>query len=213
MSLPYSYTSTFHFPEFEDFEKQLIIDNIKLQKPKNESLKKISIEKNRIEFVYHSLFGIEYPVEISLIEDPLKKIEYDIKLNMLILVCIVLVVFIAFFSSFGFNGFLWFSSIFTMIFYALNIFIIDKHVQNLLKLALNMHDSESLNEEILTKEQSDWIKDNSKCPACGEDITEYDKNCPECGLKLRENALQKPFDISKYKNKRIKYFYKDKKKR
>jgi hypothetical protein len=67
------------------------------------------------------------------------------------------------------------------------------------------------NEGLVSEEQKKWIRDTSKCPACGEDINDYDLKCPECGIRLRDKARISPFNVSNYKQKRFKYHFKEKK--
>jgi hypothetical protein len=167
--------------------------------------------QNGIQFTFKSLFGIQYTIEVALNERNAREITYDIKLNKLINVSIFLVIFTAFFSSFGVTGFLWFSAILTVVFFSVNTIVVNSQIQELLKSALNKEGFRTGREEILSPEQTQWMKDNSKCPACGEDVTEYDRTCPECGIKIRENVPTLPFDISKYRHKRIKYHFKEKK--
>jgi hypothetical protein len=212
MSLPGSYQYRFHFPEPEDIDQQSFIQDIEDYLEKENQVKEIAASEESFQFSYQSLFGITYQIEIDFKEIDSKTINYEIKLNKLIMVSIALILFIAFFSSFQFSGFLWFSGIFTIIFYSINVIVVDKFVQGVLKSALNTKEIDFNNDETLRKQQMEWIRDNSKCPACGEEITEYDKNCPECGLKIRETAKPKPYDLSKYENKNVKYHFREKKK-
>jgi hypothetical protein len=209
MSLPGSYQNSFQLLEID---RQKFIDGFEVIIEDNADVKEISISEKSIQFNYQSLFGIPYQIEIKKCEIDSKTVDYEIKLNKLIMVCIALIIFIAFFSSFRFSGFLWFSGIFTIIFYILNVVIVDKYVQGILKSGPNNKDTEPDTKEKLSKQQMEWLYDNSKCPGCGEDISEYDKNCPDCGLKIREKVKPKPYDLSKYEGKNIKYFFKEKKK-
>jgi len=212
MALPGSYQNSIHLKDLEEIVMQQFIDKFEVLLQNNDEVKEFSTSDESIQYTYHSLFSIPYQIEIYKNGIQSKTIIYEIKLNKLIVVCIALIIFIAFFSSFQFNGFLWFSGIFTLIFYAINVIVVDKYVQGILKLVLNYNVTDYENEDILSKQQMEWMRDNSKCPACGEDITEYDKNCPECGIKIREKARPKSYDLSKYENKNIKYFFKEKKK-
>jgi len=137
-------------------------------------------------------------------------VEYEIHLMQLIKITIALIVFIAFFSSFGMIGFLWFSFVFSVVFFLVNLMFADSHIQKTVK---SSHLYVSLNppeQEGFTDEQKKWLKDKNRCPACGEEITIYDLNCPECGLKLKQNKHTIPLDVTKYKEKRFKYHFKKK---
>jgi hypothetical protein len=212
MSLPYSHIDKINLnvPDHNKFED--VIENFRQSLRKNDQVINLHSTDNGFQFSFKSLFTIQYKIEIIINEMLQKEIAYEIKLNKLINVCIVLVIFTAFFSSFGVTGFLWFSAILTLVFFSINLIVVNNQIQAILKSAITWEENKRGIEEIMSPEQMQWIKDNSKCPACGEDITEYDWYCPECGLKLSEKVLQGPFDISKYKHKRIKYYYKEKKK-
>jgi rRNA maturation protein Nop10 len=211
LSLPNSYTGSIQFKTQGQAEKQQLLYSLKTVVSKNNMVKQISINDEVLEFVHQSLFKIQYPVEIRISETSNISIDYEIKLNKLIQVCIALVIIIAFFSNFELNGFLWFSFVFTIVFYGINIAVIDKYVRNLIYSVVKNQETLEETGEKMTKEQMEWIKDKTKCPACGEDVTEYDKLCPECGLKLKEKVPPLPSTVSKYKAKRIKYFFKQKK--
>jgi hypothetical protein len=212
MSLPNSYSGKIHFPINEKTDWQQFSTSLETQLDSDPLIKEFVINDDLIQFTHQSIFRIQYNVDIQVSPKNLHSVDYEIKLNKLIQICVVLIIFIALFSSFTFTAFLWFSFIFTIVFYAVNIMVIDKYVQNIINSAVRNGKSLEMNEEILSKEQLEWIKDNSKCPACGENITEYDKNCPECGIKLREKVPQTPFNASKYKKKRITYYFKEKRK-
>jgi hypothetical protein len=212
MSLPYSYTNSVLIFGDDYIDENQVIDRLRDFFSTQAEVKDILTEDDKIEFTYKSFLGIPYNIEMHIIYGKMPGIEYEIKLNRLIQVCIALVIFVAFFSSFGLTGFLWFSAILTVVFYALNVTIIDKLMRDLIAKALKFKTTNRLKEETLSEEQMKWIQDKSKCPACGEDITEYDRNCPECGLRIREKAPTSPFDVSKYPDRRIKYEFKPRKK-
>jgi hypothetical protein len=212
MSLPNSYSGKISLSINDKTEHQQLIERIETQFNSNPFVNEYVVNEDLVQFTYQSFLKIQYIVDIQVPHNNIHFINYEIKLNKLIQVCIVLILFIAFFSSFTFSGFLWFSFVFTLVFYAVNIAIIDKDVQNIIHSAVKNGELGGREEEILSKEQIEWMKDKSKCPACGENITEYDKYCPECGIKLRDKVPQAPFNASKYKEKRIKYFFKEKKK-
>jgi hypothetical protein len=212
MSLPYSYTNSVLIFGDDYIDENQVIDRLRDFFSTQAEVKDILTEDDKIEFTYKSFLGIPYNIEMHIIYGKMPGIEYEIKLNRLIQVCIALVIFVAFFSSFGLTGFLWFSAILTVVFYALNVTIIDKLMRDLIAKALKFKTTNRLKEETLSEEQKKWIQDKSKCPACGEDITEYDRNCPECGLRIREKAPTSPFDVSKYPDRRIKYEFKPRKK-
>jgi len=210
MSLPYSYKSKVEIPESEEFDvvhaSDLCEDYLR-----NKGLEKFRKEKGIIHFISdHSLVNFKYPVEIKVEKNELIVVEYEIHLMQLIKITIVLIVFIAFFSSFGMSGFLWFSFIFSVVFFVVNLMFADSSVQKLIKssnLYLSLKPSDS---EGFTDEQKTWINDKNRCSACGEEINVYDVNCPDCGLKLQQSKYTIPLDVTKYQAKRFKYHYKQK---
>jgi len=208
MSLPYSYKNTIEFADTDNFSNEECLWEIYHHFKKSDSVKDLSVDDRKIILTFRSLFTINYPVEIEFFKNSEIKIEYEIKLVKLIQVCVALTIFIAFFSKFEIAGYLWFSAIFIIIFFGLNLIFVDNLVQKLINSSPFLSNLKSDNEDIISKEQKDWIKNPEKCPACGEDITEYDLKCPECGIRLREKAPLSPFNVSKYNQKRFKYFYK-----
>ena len=211
MSLPYTYKSKIEIPQSEAFASEDVQNTLFNQLINNQLLSEPILEDRKITFNYKALFNIKYPVELKIETQNNNWVHYEAKLMKLMQISIALVVFIAFFSSFGVSGFLWFSAIFTLIFYTINVLFIENGIQKLIKSTtfyLNMNES---SEEKFSKEQLKWIKDTNKCPACGENLQPYDQNCPECGLKLPGKPIAKPFDVSKYENKRLSYSYKTKK--
>lgn len=211
MALPYTFNGKIEIPGAENYTAEDVCDILHNELINNELVRELKCEDLKIEFIYRSLFNIKYPVEVTINKKEPSTLIYEAKLMKLTQLSIVLIVFIAFFSSFGISGFLWFSAIFTFIFFSLNVLFIESGIQNLIK-STNFY--KTLNpgtEGEFSEEQQKWLNDTNKCPACGENLIEYDVNCPECGLKLPRKPIAKPFDVSKYEDKRLNYFYKHKK--
>jgi len=164
----------------------------------------LAVDENKISFSFKSLFSIPYIIDI--IVKKKNEIFIEIKLSKLIQVCIALALFTAFFSKFGVRAYLWFTAILILLFFSINILIIRNLLKQLVIEPFNT-DVENANQEIITSQQKKWINDATKCPACGDDITEYDLHCPDCGLRLRNNAVLSPFNVTKYKDSRFKYFF------
>jgi len=210
MSLPYSYKSKVEIPESEELDVVYASDLYE-DYLRNKGLEEFRKEKGIIHFTSdHSLVNFKYPVEIKVEKNELITIEYEIHLMQLIKITIALIVFIAFFSSFGMSGFLWFSFIFSVVFFVVNLMFADSYVQKIIRssyLYLSLNPTE---EEGFTDEQKMWMSDKNRCSACGEEITIYDLNCPDCGLKLKQSKYTIPLDVTKYQEKRFKYHYKEK---
>jgi len=211
MSLPYTYKSKIEIPESNAFTGEHVQNLLVRQLNTNQLLSEIVSEEKKLTLNYKALFNIKYPIELKIEKQNNIWIHYEAKLMKLIQLSIALIVFIAFFSSFGVSGFLWFSAIFTLIFYSINVLFIENGIQKLIKSTTFYQNLNENSEGKFSKEQLKWMNDANKCPACGEDLQPYDQNCPECGLKLPRKPIARPFDVSKYENKRLSYSYKAKK--
>lgn len=211
MALPLIYKSTINIPNSEKVRLKKVFNPVFNEISRNPQVSNKKQEENKISFEFKALFNVKYPVEINISKKNILRISFEVKLIKLVQISIALVVFTAFFSSFGFSGFLWFSAFLTLGFYGLNVLFIENAIQKLIKSTTIYKSLNPITEAHLSNEQLKWMKDVNKCPACGEDLQSYDQNCPDCGLKLPRKATPKPFDVSKYSNKRIKYTYKPKK--
>ncbi len=211
MSLPYTYKSKLEISESEAFESEDVQNKLFKQLNTNQLLTELVSEDEIISFNYKALFNIKYPVELKVKKQSSIWVHYEAKLMKLIQLSIALIVFIAFFSSFRVSGFLWFSGIFTLVFFSVNVLFIENGIQKVIKTTTFYQNLNKSNEGEFSKAQLKWMNDTNKCPACGEDLQLYDQNCPECGLKLPRKPFAKPFDVSKYENKRLSYSYKAKK--
>ena len=210
MSLPYSYKNIIEIPESEEVDINYAINSY-AEHINNMGFDDFKFKKGIIHFITdYSLIKFKYPVHVNIIKQELIKVEYEIHLMPLIKITIALIVFIALFSSFGMTGFLWFSFVFSIVFFLVNLMFADSHIQKILKssdLYLSLNPPE---EDGYTDEQKKWLKDHNRCPACGEEINIYDMHCPDCGLKLKQNKFTIPLDVTKYGEKRFKYHYKKK---
>jgi len=173
--------------------------------------KDLKSDKNSIEFISkNSLLGIEYPVKInySNIKNNYE-ITYEIDLDKLIKVTLLLIIFAAFFSFLSVSGFLIFTSIFTITFFAVNLFFINSFIE---RVIIKVSGSSNFNfegSEVMGKKQEEWFRNPLKCSACGTTISDLDLDCPECGLKIRNNRYTVPLDTSKYQEKSFTYHYKE----
>lgn len=213
MSLPYSYSNSIELPDSANASLDGVLLKMFRQFKESELVKDLSLDGNKISLSYKSLFRIPYPLELTFSKANDIRIEYEIKLVKLIQICIGLSIFIAFFSRFEIRGYLVFTAVFILSFFGFNLFFINNFVIKLLESANVFSNFNQRNEGLIGEEQKKWIKDDTKCPACGEDINEFDVKCPDCGISLRNSTIKSPFDVSKYKNKRFKYHYKESKKK
>ena len=212
MALPFDYTGKLDVKLTSPEAKEGIMTELYHFLKKSDEIRDIKLENNRIGFIFKSLFTISYEVELFFSPENSLIPKYKVKLTQLIQVCIALVVFIALFSKLRISGYLWFSSVFLLVFFFLNLVFTDKLLGRLIASFHLFYDDKTGYEGQLTDEQKQWIKDPTKCPACGQEISEYDILCPDCGLKLRVKAPASPINVTGYKTKRFKYFYRERKK-
>lgn len=213
MSLPYSYKNKIIVPDTENVD---IADaaNALAEYIYNSNFEGFEIQASKIHFHHNKAFiNFHYEVDLSIQKDENIKIQYEIHIVNLIKITIALIIFIAFFSRFGFSGFLWFSIIFSAVFYFVNLLFADTYIQTLIKKSPFYQSFDPFEQEDFTEEQIRWLKDKNACPACGAKITDWDLYCPECGLRLKQNNFTVPLDVSKYKDKRFHYHFKEKKKK
>ncbi len=213
MSFPYSYKNKIIVPDTENVD---ITDAINALAGYiyNSGFEDFDIQAEKIHFRSNNAFiNFHYEVDLFIEKDENINILYEIHIVQLIKITIALVVFIAFFSSFGFSGFLWFSIIFSAVFYFVNLLFADTHIQKIIKKSPFYQAFDPLEREDFTEEQIRWLQDKNCCPACGAEITDWDLHCPECGLRLKQNNFTVPLDVSKYKEKRFHYHFKEKKKK
>ncbi len=200
MPLPYSYKKEIELPEDESFEA--VVGRLKSFQ---EGLKIKDIEEKKNEFSFtsnKSLFGYSYYVNLQKTDGG---ISYEFHLIELIKLILIIVVVLAFVSKFSVNGFLWFSGLFLAVFYIINVFYIYNKMDYLFEVELFENLQNIGKAEKLSSEQSNWIANPNKCPACGEYINEYDKQCHECGLAIKGQQKIAPINITKFEDYFIKY--------
>lgn len=170
------------------------------------------IRDNVIKYTFISnLFKYKYTVKLHVEKSGNDhNIIYEIDLEKVLRIIIIGAVLIAFFSFLSVKYFLISAGIFSLLFYVLNVLIISVSVENIIKRAIGNNNYSFNDSEIISIEQEQWIKDENRCPACGEFITNIDLNCPECGLRVKRNKYSIPLDLSKHKEKVLKYHYKKK---
>jgi len=128
-------------------------------------------------------------------------LTYEISMIPVIKFIVIVLILTSFSSFFSVTLFIVFSIVFSFSVYHINYFF-----QKYYLISLIETNTDELS-EVLSDEQKKWIKDPGKCPACGNEISEYQQNCFECGLKLREKTKFSRFTSSKGFNK-INYLFK-----
>ncbi len=133
MSLPYSYKNIIEIPESEEVDIDYAINSY-AEHIRNIGFDNLKLEKGVIHFISdYSLINFKYPVDLIIKKQELITVEYEIHLMQLIKITIALIVFIAFFSSFGMTGFLWFSFVFSVVFFVVKLIFADSHIKKIIK--------------------------------------------------------------------------------
>lgn len=186
---------------------ELISNEISSVNPEKFSVKDYIITYSSIS----NLFRYEYQIKLYVEKAGNDhNIIYEIDLEKVLRIIIIGIILTAFFSFLSVKYFLISAGIFSLLFYALNVLIISTSVENIIKRAIGNNNYSFNDSEAVSPEQEQWIKDKNLCPGCGEFVTNIDLNCPECGLRIKKNKYSVPIDLSKHKEKKIKYHYKKK---
>ena len=211
MSFPYSINKKYNFPN-EDYPnlskaylRKAIITVFAEDEFEKEIDNKITYKSNQ------SLVNFSYHYDIVFEENEGTNLKFIINLVNLLQITVLLLVMIALLSKFGFRNYLIFSGIFLFIFYFANLVFIQSRINRKVTKALNMLGySKDMD---ISPEQKQWLADPTKCPACGENITENDIVCKSCGLKIKQNRFTKPLDLNKSTSETsYKYHFKEKEK-
>ncbi len=153
--------------------------------------------KSILYYNYKSVFTIEKGENVV--------VWYEYNLISVFKITVIMILFAAFFSKFSFNSLLIFSGIFIVVFFAFNIIYINSVLKNMI---LNTFIPDRLNvDEKLTEEQKEWIRNPKKCPACGEEISDYNFICPECGISINKRNRTKNINLSDFFDVKFKYKY------
>lgn len=196
MSLPYSYKN------FYETDKQVAEVYVMLQKCSK--VKNISVNENIIEFVFSTnFFGIKNTVTLDFRNSD-DGFHYEFQLQVLIKFAIIFIILLAFLIS-EIKQLLIFSSISIFVIYLISIFQINSTLEKIFDRIIK----EKISPEEISEEQQNWIKDTSKCPACGHSLTEFDEICPECRINLTycRRTKKQPASRTGYFDYRITYSY------
>lgn len=215
MALPFNYTGTVtsekQAEEYPDTQPEQLTGAFVRKFPKDK-VQHVQYEDNHTEFTCNlSLFNIKYEVSVAFFKEDYYSAKFIIHLNNVIFATLGALVAAGLFSSFTLSHFIWFSIIFTLVFYTVNVWFIVAAVKTRLKQLKHFASYDFDTAEHLSEEQQNWIADKEKCPACGTRVTEYHTHCPECGLKLPGPRKPSPSNISAFNFRQINYNYKEKK--
>ena len=175
----------------------------------------LKIEDKSISFITNnSLFKIHYPVEFSFEVKETIVVNYSIALSELLKVSILVVIVAAFLSKLYITTFITFLLILLAAFYIINILIVDSAIRRIINDSLA--GMSFVSKEDFSAEQSEWLRDTSRCPACGSALSELDIKCPSCGISLPNRLNIKTFSpqqpkVTKSIRQDVKYSYTEKK--
>ena len=102
------------------------------------------------------------------------------------------VIAISFFIQYSLAFFLWLSGISCSVICLYQYYMLHSLFEQIIQNA----QSKRNNEEIITPEQQLWIDNYQLCPACGTQISDYDANCKECGLFVKNVPTFSRFSFS-----------------
>ncbi len=207
MALPYSYRFIFppkeksiHFHS-EEAVNQILKNTFQQFIEKNEDVNEFKIPS--------PFLGISFRMQYKIISASPLKIDITIFFQSIINIALIFMLIAALFSTFNFLEYFLFSLVVIVIFFWGNAVIFIRYLKNQIINALGIQSffEENPDVENFSKEQSAWLNDPNKCPACGTSISEKDLFCPECGLKLKQNRFTKELDTEKYQQKELKIVY------
>ncbi len=181
----------------------------------NTDVENLKLDNDSLSFMTNnSLFKIHYPVKLNFEVNDTIVINYSIALSELLKVSILVVIVAAFLSRLYITTFITFLLILLAAFYIINILIVDSAVRRIINDLFKR--LPFISKEDFSKEQAEWLKDTSLCPACGASLSEFDMKCPVCGISLPNRLNIKTFSpkqtkLTKSVEQDIKYSFAEKK--
>ena len=213
MSFPLSVIQKFYIPEEYIKSNKLDIHsvfNLIYNKLSTDGSEKLKQKNSEIRFYpANSLFHIPYEIKISFKHDNLGiYLILESRMDRFIRIILVVTVLSAFLSLLSIQSFLIFSVLFTILFYIVNVIVIQNNNENYFTQIFGVFDFDE-NPKMI-RLQNEWMKDVNRCPACGTFVGAIDINCPKCDLKVKQdNSI--PLSITKFKEKTVKYIYREQK--
>jgi len=183
--------------------KKQNVDFTKLETLLNKQLEKleafeIEIKPTRMAFKSKKTFlNYTFKVECLIVGET---INYSFSYIELTLISLIFFVALAFLASNFFSHYFLVSAFSTIIFFFFNFLALKAKIINLL--------CEIFEQEETAFPTFDSITGNLICPACGTITTVYDTYCPLCDLFLHRKQT---YDLSRYHDFRLKYYFKTKK--
>lgn len=184
MPLPQTYKSVLHYDR-EDF----IPHFVKLVRSSNNIYFKE--DEGSFELASEILF-IKSACKFSIaFNNDEATIEFEVDAIPLLRAVVIVLMLLGLFSSFTTMLFLFYGALFSSIIYLVGLFFFVAQFKGFIrKFMINT-------EESLSPEQVSWMKDSSKCPACGSELQKYQSVCHSCGLECRPPQKFSPFSATK----------------
>jgi len=174
----------------------------------------ISRTDSSIQFLSrNSLLHFEYRLEIFVdVRETYTKVRYEFGTQHLAgFVFIGTLVSLVFTKmTFGFVFFSAFSLILLLYWFAIS-HIKGQIVSLLRRCSSRFDDHVDVSKELLELQDA-WSSEKDKCPACGNKVTIYDRDCFHCGLKISDTPKKHPSNTTMNKPKRFVYHINTKKK-
>lgn len=120
------------------------------------------------------------------------KIQFEIEHKKFIQFLLFYTIASALLSTFSVSFFLWFIGISLFVFLGIRLFYTRLFISSVINQISISEDTD----EILSKQQEQWVQNPHVCPACGTEITKYTRNCSECGLFIQQIPPVSRFSVS-----------------
>jgi hypothetical protein len=214
MAFPLSYKNNIQSNYFarktENYNEQILLQEI-LKSFSSFNFTDLEINQNSFSFVSkNSLISFKYKLDVNIqkvnVTKDVYKVDYEFQTTSLFTITLIITIFSAFFSSFSFIRFVIFTALLSISFYLINILFVNYLIRRSIK-TISIFRTIVDDENELEERQEEWFKDITKCPACGETVSETDNSCNACGLKLGKKKYYEDLDSSKFTNSKIEYHY------
>ncbi len=134
-----------------------------------------------------ALFNVpfRFNIELQKVADGFH-IIYHLQLNNLVNGTLILSLIIGLLARMQFSYFMMFVAIVSMAFYTLSVLIMSGGINSMLKGLFKAYSVEEL--------AMNYDAEN-QCPACGHVLEPQQTDCPECGLRVKQNRFTKPLQL------------------
>jgi len=181
MQFPFSYTGELVFYKPDEFDVDIFLTQIETEVNIN--------SKDSSEVIFSAPFSFsKLPIKIKMrVRDYNAYIhcKYQISLFENNIIFLLTLTFAAFFLHFDNHAFSFISVVTGLLYYFFNLAKISNSIKALIYKQIG--GSTDIGTPELWKQQKQWMKDTTLCPACGESKNEYSNKCINCGLYFDKN--------------------------